>query len=36
MFKDMLFELHDFLQFIEKSVAGSGLKNDELVVNWIK
>jgi hypothetical protein len=36
MFKDMLFDLHDFLQFIEKSVAGSGLKNDELVVNWIK
>lgn len=36
MFKDMLFDLHDFLEFIDKSLTGSGLKNDELVVNWIK
>ena len=36
MFKDMLFDLHDFLEFIDKSLSGSGLKNDELVVNWVK
>ena len=36
MFKDMLFDLHDFIEFIEKNKTGSGLKTDEMVVDWVK
>jgi hypothetical protein len=36
MMKDMMFDLPDFLAFIEKNFEGSGLTRDEIVIRWIK
>ena len=36
MFKDMMFNLEEFLDFIDKNQKGSGLKTDEMVVGWVK
>jgi hypothetical protein len=36
MVKDLMFDLHDFLLFIQTSKKDSGMTGDELVSHWIK
>lgn len=36
MVKDLMFDLHDFLLFIQTSKKDSGMTGDELVTHWIK
>jgi len=36
MMKDMMFDLHDFLAFIEKNFEGGDLTKDEMIVRWVK
>jgi arsenate reductase-like glutaredoxin family protein len=36
MMKDMMFNLPDFLEFVEKNFEGGSLTKDEMVANWVK
>jgi len=36
MMKDMMFDLPDFLAFVEKNFEGGDLTKDEMIVRWVK